>query len=89
MRAPRAVSAAGNMALFPLVFLSTVFVEPETLPGWLEAIVDVSPISHLVTAARGLVDGTFEGLELTVSLGTAAVLTAVFAPLTTYLYSRK
>jgi ABC-2 type transport system permease protein len=77
------------MALFPLVFLSNVFVEPETLPGWLEAFVDVSPISHVVTAARGLMDGTVPGLELTVSLGTVALLTAVFAPLTTYLYGRK
>jgi ABC-2 type transport system permease protein len=89
MRAPNAVSSAGSMALFPLVFLSNVFVEPETLPGWLEAFVDVSPISHLVTAARGLMDGTFPALELTVSLGTAALLTALFAPLTTYLYGRK
>jgi ABC-2 type transport system permease protein len=89
MRAPNAVSSAGSMALFPLVFLSNVFVEPETLAGWLEAFVDVSPISHLVTAARGLMDGTVRGLELTVSLGTAALLAAVFAPLTTYLYGRK
>ena len=89
MRAPNAVSSAGSMALFPLVFLSNVFVEPETLPGWLEAFVDISPISHLVTAARGLMDGTVPGLELTVSLGTAALLTAVFAPLTTYLYGRR
>lgn len=88
MRAPRAVSAAGNLALFPLMFLSNVFVAPETLPGWLEAIVDVSPISHLATAARALMDGTIPGLEVTVSLGTAALLTAVFAPLTTYLYHR-
>ncbi len=89
MRAPNAVSSAGSMALFPLVFLSNVFVEPETLPGWLEAFVDISPISHLVTAARGLLHGTVPGLELTVSLGAAALLTAVFAPLTTYLYGRK
>jgi hypothetical protein len=34
-------------------------------------------------------DGSVAGLELTVSLGTAAVLTAVFAPLTTHLYGRK
>jgi ABC-2 type transport system permease protein len=88
MRAPPAVSAAGNMALFPLVFLSNVFVEPETLPGWLEALVDVSPISHLTGAARALMDGTVPGPELTVSVGTAAVLTAVFAPLTTHLYHR-
>jgi ABC-2 type transport system permease protein len=89
MRAPRAVSAAGNMALFPLVFLSNVFVAPETLPGWLEAFVDVSPISHLTASTRALMDGTFPGLELGVSLGTAALLTAIFAPLTTYLYGRK
>jgi ABC-2 type transport system permease protein len=89
MRAPNAVSSAGSMVLFPLVFLSNVFVEPETLPGWLAAFVDVSPISHLVTAARRLMDGTVPGLELTVSLGTAALLTALFAPLTTYLYGRK
>src|SRR5687768_6132047 len=76
MRAPRAVSAAGNMALFPLVFLSNVFVEPETLPRWLAAIVDVSPISHLATATRALMDGTVPGVELTVSLGAAVLLTA-------------
>jgi ABC-2 type transport system permease protein len=89
MRAPNAVSSAGSMALFPLVFLSNVFVEPDTLPSWLETFVDVSPISHLVTAARGLMDGTVPGLELAVSLGTAALLIAVFAPLTTYLYGRE
>jgi ABC-2 type transport system permease protein len=89
MRAPNAVSSAGSMALFPLVFLSNVFVEPATLPDWLEAFVDLSPISHLVTAARGLMNGTAVSLELNVSLGTAALLTAVFAPLTTYLYGRK
>jgi ABC-2 type transport system permease protein len=88
MRAPRAVSAAGNLALFPLVFLSNVFVKPETLPRWLEAFVDVSPISHLASAARGLMGGTIPGLEVVVSLGTAAVLTAAFAPVTTYLYHR-
>jgi ABC-2 type transport system permease protein len=47
MRTPSAVMNGGFMALFPLTFLSNVFVEPETLPGWLEAFVDVNPISHL------------------------------------------
>jgi ABC-2 type transport system permease protein len=89
MRAPNAVSSAGSMALFPLVFLSNVFVDPETLPGWLEALVDLNPISHLVTAARGLLDGTTLGLELGVALGTTVLLTAVFAPVTTYLYGHK
>lgn len=89
MRAPNAVMNMGNMVLFPLIFLSNVFVASETMPGWLEAFVDVSPIAHLATATRGLMEGTVPILELGVVLGTAAVLTAVFAPLTTYLYRRK
>jgi ABC-2 type transport system permease protein len=89
MRAPNAVMNTGFMALFPLTFLSNVFVAPDTLPGWLEAFVDVNPISHLVTATRAFMNGTVAGLELGVALGTAALLTAVFAPLTTYLYRRK
>ena len=89
MRAPNAVMNTGFMALFPLTFLSNVFVAPDTLPGWLEAFVDVNPISHLVTATRAFMDGTVAGLELGVALGTAALLTVVFAPLTTYLYRRK
>src|SRR4051794_20926882 len=58
MRAPNAVLNAGFMALFPLLFLSNIFVRPSTLPGWLETFVDVNPISQLVTAERGLFEGT-------------------------------
>jgi ABC-2 type transport system permease protein len=89
LRAPNAVANAGNLVFFPLIFLSNVFVRPETMPGWLEAFVDVSPIAHLATVARSLMDGGVDGVSLAVVLGTAAVLTAVFAPLTTYLYRRK
>jgi len=89
LRAPNAVMNAGFMALFPITFLSNVFVEPKTLPDGLKAFVDVNPISHLVTATRALMNGTVAGLELGVALGTTGLLTAVFAPLTTYLYRRK
>jgi ABC-2 type transport system permease protein len=86
MRTPNAVMNAGFMALFPLVFLSNIFVEPSTLPSWLEAFVDVNPISHLATAVRGLMAGTVEADEIVIVLATAAALTAVFAPLTVRLY---
>jgi ABC-2 type transport system permease protein len=78
----------GFMALFPLIFLSNIFVEPETLPSWLEWFVGVNPISHLVTAVRGLMDGGASVGEIGLVLGEAAVLTAVFAPLTVRLYRR-
>jgi ABC-2 type transport system permease protein len=88
MRAPNAVMNAGFMALFPLTFLSNVFVEPETLPSALEAFVNVNPISTLVTASRGLMHGGADGGDIALVLGTAAALTAVFAPITTRLYRR-
>jgi ABC-2 type transport system permease protein len=89
LRAPNAVMNAGFMGIFPLTFLSNVFVEPDTLPGWLETFVDVNPISHLVTASRGLLEGTANGGDIALVLATAAALTAVFAPLTTRLYRNR
>jgi ABC-2 type transport system permease protein len=86
MRSPNAVMNAGFMAIFPLTFLSNVFVEPETLPSALEAFVDVNPISILADASRGLMAGDVSGSDIAIVLGTAALLTAVFAPLTTRLY---
>ena len=86
MRSPNAVMNTGFMALFPLLFISNAFVPPETLPSAIEAFVDVNPFSHLVTAARGLMDGTASAGDIFLVLGEAAVVTAVFAPLTMRLY---
>jgi ABC-2 type transport system permease protein len=89
MRSPNAVMNAGFMGIFPLTFLSNVFVDPETLPSALEAFVNVNPISILATASRGLMEGTADAADIAIVLGTAAALTAVFAPLTTRLYGRR
>ncbi|MGH3012227.1 MAG: ABC transporter permease [Gaiellaceae bacterium] len=86
MRSPSAVMNAGFMGIFPVTFLSNVFVEPETLPSGLEAFVNVNPISILADASRGLMEGNASGTDIAIVLATAAALTAVFAPLTTHLY---
>jgi ABC-2 type transport system permease protein len=86
MRSPNAVMSAGFMGIFPLTFLSNVFVDPATLPAGLEAFVNVNPISVLATASRGLMEGTASATDIAIVLATAAALTAVFAPLTTRLY---
>jgi ABC-2 type transport system permease protein len=88
MRSPNAVMNAGFLAIFPLTFLSNVFVDPETLPAGLEAFVDVNPISILATASRGLMEGNADATDIVIVLATAAALTAVFAPLTNRLYRR-
>jgi ABC-2 type transport system permease protein len=86
LRSPQAVMNAGFMGIFPITFLSNVFVDPDTLPAGLEAFVDVNPVSILATCSRGLMEGNAEAGDIGIVLGTAAVLTAVFAPITTHLY---
>ncbi|MCC5834871.1 MAG: ABC transporter permease [Opitutales bacterium] len=89
MKTPNAVMNLGFMAMFPLTFMSNVFVEPETMPGWLEWWVNVNPVSSLATAMRAFMHGTFNlGQVITVLLASAA-FTGVFAPLTLYLYRNK
>jgi ABC-2 type transport system permease protein len=88
MRSPNAVMNAGFMGIFPLTFLSNVFVDPETLPTALEAFVQVNPISILATASRGLMEGNANAGDIAIVLAVAVALTAVFAPLTTRLYRR-
>jgi ABC-2 type transport system permease protein len=88
MRSPNATMNAGFMSIFPLTFLSNVYVDPDTLPAGLEAFVNANPISHLVTACRDLMGGTVDAENLIVVLGTTALLTAIFLPLTTYLYRK-
>jgi ABC-2 type transport system permease protein len=86
MRSPNAVMNAGFMSIFPLTFLSNVFVEPDTLPSALEAFVNANPISVLATASRGLMNGSASGGDIAIVLATAVALTAVFLPITTRLY---
>jgi len=88
-RTPESVMYMSMMVLFPLTFVSNVFVDPETLPGWLEAFVDVNPISHLTTASRGLMHGTVEAGQIGWVLVASAILVAVFGPLTMRLYARE
>jgi ABC-2 type transport system permease protein len=89
LRSPSAVMNSGFMALFPLVFLSNTLVDPTTLPSALEAFVNVNPVSSLVTAARGLMAGDTSAGDIGLVLAEAAVLTAIFAPLTVRLYRGK
>jgi ABC-2 type transport system permease protein len=86
LRAPSAVNNLSLLVLFPLTLASNIFVDPVTMPGWLQAFIDVNPISHLVTASRALMAGTATLGQVGWVLAASAVLTAVFAPLTTHLY---
>ena len=90
LRTPMAVQWTATMLMFALVFVSNVFVDPETLPSWAgdgRARSTRSPIWS--TAVRGLMDGTVPGKEIGWLLVACAALVAVFAPLTMRLYRNK
>ena len=88
-RTPQAVSMMSFLIQFPLTFASNAFVDPATMPDWLRTLVDANPVSHLVTAERGLMAGTATLGDIAPVLIAAAVITAVFAPLTMHLYRRR
>jgi ABC-2 type transport system permease protein len=89
LRTEKSVMGVSMMVIFPLTFLSNVFVDPSTMPGWLKAFVDNSPITHLSSAVRGLMAGNWPGGEIAWTLGWAAVFVTVFGTLTMRLYNRK
>ena len=88
MRSENALMGVSMMVLFPLTFVSNVFVPPETLPSWLEAVVEVNPITFLVSATRGLMHGQPVGGDIMVVLAISAALVVVFGPLTMAMYRR-
>jgi ABC-2 type transport system permease protein len=79
----------GFVILFPLTFMSNVFVDPSTMPSWLRTFAEANPMSHLATAERGLMQGDATVSEVLWVLGAALILTVVFAPLTTRLFRRR
>jgi ABC-2 type transport system permease protein len=89
LRSEKSVMGVSMLVLFPLTFLSNVFVEPSTMPGWLQAFVKVNPISHLVAAVRSLTAGEPDMGEIGWVLIASVVFTAVFGTLTMRLYNRK
>jgi ABC-2 type transport system permease protein len=89
MRTPESVMQASIMILFPLVFTTNIWVSETTMPGWLQAIVKVNPVTRVVIAVRDLMAGSVSAGDIGWALLSCAVIVAVFAPITLRLYNRK
>ncbi|MCR6712263.1 MAG: ABC transporter permease [Demequina sp.] len=86
MKSSRGVQGIAFLILFPLTFLSNAFVPAETMPHWLQTFVRFNPVTHIINAARNLCnEGTF-GSDGFLALVGAAVVIAIFAPLTVRKY---
>ena len=53
LRTPESVMQMSMTVMFPLIFASNIFVDPATMPGWVQEFVKDNPISHLASARAG------------------------------------
>jgi oleandomycin transport system permease protein len=86
---PEHVQLFGFTALFPITFVSNVFVPTDTMPGWLQAFVDVNPVTILADATRGLMVGGPVAEPVIGSLLWAIVIILVFAPISVRAFKRR
>jgi ABC-2 type transport system permease protein len=87
MPTPEAVMQTSMTVLFPLTFASNVYVDPETMPGWVQAFVNHNPITYLTSAARALMHGTAASGDIGWVLLWSGGLLVVFVPLSMRLYN--
>lgn len=84
------IESAGNISglLFPFTMISSIFVSPSQMPGWLQVIAEWNPLSSTVGACRELFgnggpvsDSWIAQHAIEMAIVWPLVLTAIFAPL--------
>jgi ABC-type multidrug transport system permease subunit len=86
---------AVQVLVWPLGFLSNVFVSTETMPAWLGAITQWNPLSATAAAARelfgnptGITSGPLATHAVLLAFAIPLLITAVFLPLSARAYRR-
>jgi ABC-2 type transport system permease protein/oleandomycin transport system permease protein len=83
-----AANSAGFIWMFPLTFVSSAFVDPATMPGWLEPIADANPCTIVTNAARALYNGHPVGNDAIYSILWSLGIIVVFASLSIRKFNR-
>ena len=89
VKTPESVMTGSMLLLFPMTFVSNIFADPKTMPGFMQTIVSLNPVTHLTNASRGLMQGDVLGKDVAWVLVASAIVTAVFAPIAMRLYYRE
>ncbi|CCH28643.1 ABC transporter permease [Actinosynnema sp. NPDC047251] len=76
LRNAELMQTVGFLAMFPLMFASSAYVPVSGLPGWLQAIANVNPLTYAVDAARALAL-SHPVTGVVAALGTSAVLAVI------------
>jgi ABC-2 type transport system permease protein len=79
VRSVEAANSAGFIWMFPLTFISSAFVDPNTMPSWLQPIAEANPFTIVTNATRELYNGKDPGSDLWISIAWAVGITVVFS----------
>lgn len=83
------VQTVAFLGIFPLAFGTSMVAPTETMPGWLQAWVDLNPVTHAVEAVRGLLLGGPVAEAATATLLWSAGFLVVLVPLSVWAYQRR
>jgi ABC transporter DrrB family efflux protein len=85
---PEAANSVGFIAVFPLTFISSVFVPVSSMPSVLRAFAEINPCTITVDAMRSLWLGAPAGNNVWGAVVWALAIIAIFAPLAVARYRR-
>jgi ABC-2 type transport system permease protein/oleandomycin transport system permease protein len=85
---PEAAQSLGFIVIFPLTFVSSAFVPPDTMPAALQWFAEWNPISIVVNAIRALFIGDPAGNTVWGAILWSAGIALFFAVLAVYKYKR-
>ena len=89
VKTPESVMTSSFLLLMPMTFASSIFVQPSTMPTWLQAVVAVNPATRLADASRALMHGRPASHDIWWVLFASTLIVAVFAPLALRMYRRE
>jgi ABC transporter DrrB family efflux protein len=88
LAAPSAQAAQGmSMIVFVFAFISSTYVPPGSMPGWLQPFARYQPVTPMVDAVRSLIAGS--GSDVGLALVWSALLLVVFTPVAVLRYRRR
>jgi ABC transporter DrrB family efflux protein len=80
--------AIGFIIIFPITFISSAFVPPDSMPSWLQPVADNNPFTTVVDAMRALWVDAPAGNDIWGAVLWSLGLIALFAPLAVARYRR-
>jgi ABC-2 type transport system permease protein len=89
VRTPESVMTTSFVFLMPLTFASDIFVQLNTMPGWLQQVVGRNPVTQLANASRDLMHGQPAGAAVFWVLVASAAIVLVAAPIAMRMYRKE